>query len=159
LIIFVFICILLRFLVNDCIVFMDSAGKRKNTEGTGRGKRKLDEKDDSEAESSKKPKLDDSDSDLTSLDSAEIEELAKSIEDSPEPQPTQADPSPAPAPSPAPDSAPVPAPDSAPGASQPTPMGPPRNPLSPPSLTDSAETPTEHYLPDGEGIPVEGNDA
>ena len=130
---------------------MDSAGKRNKTEGTARGKRKLEEQDESEAEYSKKPKLDDSDSDLTSLDSAEIEELGKSIEDSPEPQPTQPVPSqsPAPAPSPSP----------APGASQSIPMGPPRNPLSPPSLTDSVETPPERYLPDGEGIPVEDNDA
>jgi hypothetical protein len=144
---FVYIRILLRFLVNDSIVFMDSAGKRNKTEGTARGKRKLEELDKSEAESSKKPKLDDSDSDLTSLDSAEIEELGKSIEDSPEPQPTQPVPTQSPAPSPAP------------GASQPTPMGPPRNPLSPPSLTHSEGSPEERYLPDGEGIPVEDNDA
>lgn len=126
---------------------MDSAGKRHNTEGTARSKHKLEEQDKSEAESSKKPKLDDYDSDLTSLDSAEIEELRKSIEDSPEPQPTQPVPTQSPAPSPAP------------GASQPTPMGPPRNPLSPPPLTHSPGTPEEHYLPDGEGIPVEDNDA
>lgn len=141
----------MRFLDNDYIVFMDSAGKRNKTEGTARGKRKLEEQNKSEAESSKKPKLDDSESDLTSLDSAELEELAKSIEYSPEPQPTE------PVPTQSPASLPVPSP--APDASQFTPMGPPRNPLSPPSLTGSVETPEEHYLPDGEGIPVEDNDA
>ena len=118
---------------------MDSAGKRNKTEGTARGKRKLEEQDESEAESSKKPKLDDSDSDLTSLDSAEIEELGKSIEDSPEPQPTQPVPTQSPAPS---------APAS--GTSQFIPMGPPRNPLSPPSLTHSPGTPELRYLPDVE---------
>ena len=148
---------------------MDSAGKRNKTEGTARGKRKLE--DEKEAESSKKPNLDDSESDLSTLDPAELDKLAKSIEDSPEPQVTQPAPSsegaPAPAPAdstpaPAPaDSTPAPAPaDSSPaaGPSQPTPMGPPA-PLSPPSLTGSVDTPTERYLPDGVGIPVEDNDA
>lgn len=138
---------------------MDSAGKRKNTEGTARGKRKLEDEDEREAGSSKKPKFDDSESDLTSLDSAELEELGKSIEDSPKPLPTQAVPSSSSAPAPAPASAPAPAADSAPSQSTEDPMGPPKNPLSPPSLSGSVETPPERYLPDGVGIPVEDNDA
>jgi hypothetical protein len=78
LIIFIYICILLRFLVKGYMVFMDSAGKRTNTEGAARGKRRLDEEK-SEQEPSKKLKLDDSESDLTSLDSEEIDRILPKI--------------------------------------------------------------------------------
>ncbi len=137
---------------------MDSAGKRNNTEGTARGKRKLEDVDKKEAEPSRKAKLDDNESELSSLDSAELEKLAKSIEDSAEPQATQPAPStapaPGPAPAPAPAPGPAPAPAPAPGPSQPTPKGRPE-PLSPKSY----ETSPDSSLTDGEGIPVEDNDA
>lgn len=54
---------------------MDSAGKITNTEGAARGKKRRLEKEESPQETYKKPKIDDSDSDLTSVDSAELNRI------------------------------------------------------------------------------------
>jgi len=62
---------------------MNSAGKRTNTEGTARGaKRRLEEE--AVKEPYKKPKLDESESDLTSLDSSELNKIVGEREDSPQ---------------------------------------------------------------------------
>ena len=156
---------------------MESAGKRHGTDGTDRGKRKLEEQEeDSEEDFSKRPRLDDSEeSDLPSITSSEIDRMleriaelsSESSDDSPQACPSQSAPSQPSQPQAGPSHAgsshagPSHAGPSHAGPSQPTTMGPPAHPLgnSPPSLVRGGYSPPEDKIPEGVGIPPEDNDA
>ena len=143
---------------------MDSAGKRKNTEGTARGKRRLEEQPAGRV--SKRRKLKD---DLTSQDSQESLKPTQSgpslpvpSQRTPVPTPVESGPS-LPGPSQGqrtpmgPPSQPGPFTQFGPSLGQPTPTGAPSQPGplpdSPPALDDSdGGSPSEPPVPEGVGL-------
>jgi Ca2+/Na+ antiporter len=158
-IIFVYIRVLIRYIIKNYIVFMDSAGKRKGTEGTARGKRKLEEQEEKGSNlESKKSKIDKSESDDAGEGPSQPSQSqlgpSQPSDYQPEsPQPSQAEPS---QPSQAEPSQPS---HPQPGQLDPSRPG-PSDPsgYTPPSLVHSGESAPEDDIPEGEGVPSDDND-